>query len=98
MSTLTAFFSTSAKNRYQLEVPDSIRKIPDEYTLQSQKKGFKRYWTAEIEEKLAELVDAEERREEALKDTMRHVFHKFDQEWVVLSFFNPLFVSWNNYH
>jgi len=71
---------TPAKNRYQLEVPDSIRKIPDKYTLQSQKKGFKRYWTAEIEEKLAELVDAEERREEALKDTMRHVFHKFDQE------------------
>ncbi|XP_044184294.1 DNA mismatch repair protein Msh6-like isoform X1 [Acropora millepora] len=71
----------SAKNRFQLEVPDSIRKIPDEYTLQSQKKGFKRYWTAEIEDKLAELVNAEERREEALKDTMRHVFHKFDQEY-----------------
>lgn len=71
----------SAKNRYQLEVPDSIRKIPDEYTLQSQKKGFKRYWTAKIEDKLAELVNAEERREEALKDTMRHVFHKFDQEY-----------------
>lgn len=69
-----------AKNRFQLEIPDSIRKIPDEYTLQSQKKGFKRYWTAEIEDKLAELVNAEERREEALKDTMRHVFHKFDQE------------------
>ncbi|KAL9963214.1 hypothetical protein ACROYT_G032392 [Oculina patagonica] len=71
----------TAKNRYQLEVPDSIRKIPDEYTLQSQKKGFKRYWTSQIEEKLAEIVDAEERREEALKDTMRHVFHKFDQEY-----------------
>ena len=70
----------SAKNRYQLEVPDSVRKIPDKYTLQSQKKGFKRYWTSEIEEKLAELVEAEERREEALKDTMRRVFHKFDQE------------------
>ncbi|RMX47670.1 hypothetical protein pdam_00013626 [Pocillopora damicornis] len=71
----------SAKNRYQLEIPDSVRKIPDEYTLQSQKKGFKRYWTAAIEEKLAELVEAEERREEALKDTMRLVFHKFDQEY-----------------
>jgi len=71
----------SAKNRFQLEVPDSVRKIPDKYTLQSQKKGFKRYWTSEIEEKLAEMVDAEERREEALKDTMRHVFHKFDQEY-----------------
>lgn len=73
-------FLSPAKNRFQLEVPDSIRKIPDEYTLQSQKKGFKRYWTAEIEDKLAELVNAEERREEALKDTMRHVFHKFDLE------------------
>ncbi|KAJ7361885.1 DNA mismatch repair protein msh6 [Desmophyllum pertusum] len=71
----------TAKNRYQLEIPDSVRNIPDEYTLQSQKKGFKRYWTSDIQEKLAEIVDAEERREEALKDTMRYVFHKFDQEY-----------------
>lgn len=77
---ITLCCTISAKNRFQLEVPDSVRKIPDKYTLQSQKKGFKRYWTSEIEEKLAEMVDAEERREEVLKDTMRHVFHKFDQE------------------
>ena len=77
---ITLCCTTLAKNRFQLEVPDSVRKIPDKYTLQSQKKGFKRYWTSEIEEKLAEMVDAEERREEALKDTMRHVFHKFDKE------------------
>ena len=74
----------AAKNRFQLEVPDSVRKIPDKYTLQSQRKGFKRYWTAEIEEKLAEIIDAEERRDNALKDTARFVFRKFDEQLVLL--------------
>ncbi|XP_048590320.1 DNA mismatch repair protein Msh6-like [Nematostella vectensis] len=73
----------SAKNRYQLEIPESAlgRNTPDEYTLQSQKKGFRRFWTTEIEEKLAELTEAEERRDAALKDTMRNLFHRFDEHY-----------------
>nr|QIC49977.1 DNA mismatch repair protein Msh6-like protein [Actinia equina] len=73
----------SAKNRYQLEVPDSAlgKNTPDDYTLQSQRKGFRRYWTSEIEEHLADLMDAEDRRDVALKDTMRTIFQSFDEHY-----------------
>lgn len=70
------------KNRYQLEIPESVlaRNTPAEYELQSSKKGFKRYWTAEIVQLHEKLTDAEERRDSSLKDTMRKVFHQFDEK------------------
>lgn len=71
----------SAKNRYQIEVPESATSsVPDKYTLQSQRKGYKRYWTADIEATMVKLTSAEERRDHSLKDTMRTIFHKFDEE------------------
>lgn len=77
--TLT-FFGT-AKNRYQVEVPESLsRKIPDEYELTSQRKGFKRYQSPEIKKLFGRLVDAEERRDAAQKDTMRCIFEQFDKQ------------------
>ena len=39
-----------------------------------------RYWTKEIEGMLEKLVDAESRRDTALKDTMRSLFSSFDQQ------------------
>ena len=39
-----------------------------------------RYWTKEIEGMLEKLVDAESRRDAALKDTMRSLFSSFDQQ------------------
>ena len=74
----------SGRNRYQLEVPESAlaRYIPDEYELKSQRKGFRRYWTTETERLLAEMTDAEERKTDALKDTMRTVFHSFSEQYV----------------
>ena len=70
------------RNRFQLEVPLSAlaRNTPDDYDLKSQKKGFRRYWTSEIEDMLARMIDAEERRDAALKDTMRTIFHSFDSQ------------------
>lgn len=63
-----------------MEVPDAVAKsVPDEYELTSQKKGTKRYRTAEIERLLSELVAAEDRRDAALKDIMRRIFHSFDK-------------------
>lgn len=42
-----SFFGHDRK-RYQLEVPDSqVKKVNSSYELQSQRKGFKRYYTAE---------------------------------------------------
>uniref|UniRef100_H3B5L6 DNA mismatch repair protein n=3 Tax=Latimeria chalumnae TaxID=7897 RepID=H3B5L6_LATCH len=73
----------TAKNRYQMEIPESVaeRHIPEEYELKSTKKGFKRYWTREIEKMLSDLVHAEERRDAALKDCMRRLFYNFDQNY-----------------
>ncbi|XP_077341732.1 DNA mismatch repair protein Msh6 isoform X1 [Lithobates pipiens] len=76
----------TAKNRYQMEMPESVteRNLPEEYELKSTKKGYKRYWTKTIEKLFGELVNAEERRDAALKDCMRRLFYNFDKnckEW-----------------
>ncbi|NXV10313.1 MSH6 protein, partial [Cettia cetti] len=70
----------TGKNRYQLEIPESAisRNLPEEYELRSSRKGYKRYWTKEIEKMLAAMVSAEERRDAALKDCMRRLFYNFD--------------------
>ena len=39
-----------------------------------------RYWTKEIEGMLERLVEAEGKRDAALKDTMRSLFSSFDQQ------------------
>ncbi|XP_068009766.1 DNA mismatch repair protein Msh6 isoform X2 [Melanerpes formicivorus] len=71
----------AGKNRYQMEIPESVvsRRLPEEYELKSSRKGYKRYWTKEIEKMLAAMVNAEERRDAALKDCMRRLFYNFDQ-------------------
>ncbi|NXW79941.1 MSH6 protein, partial [Hirundo rustica] len=71
----------TGKNRYQLEIPESAvsRNLPEEYELRSSRKGYKRYWTKEIEKMLAAMVNAEERRDAALKDCMRRLFYNFDK-------------------
>lgn len=71
----------TGKNRYQMEIPESAisRKLPEEYELRSSRKGYKRYWTKEIERMLAAMVNAEERRDAALKDCMRRLFYNFDK-------------------
>ncbi|XP_071491838.1 DNA mismatch repair protein Msh6-like [Diadema antillarum] len=76
-------FWGTAKNRFQMEIPESAlsRRTPEEYELQSSKKGFKRYWTPTIQKLLSDLINAEERRDSALKDSMRRVFHKFDEHY-----------------
>ncbi|XP_067901328.1 DNA mismatch repair protein Msh6 [Heterodontus francisci] len=73
----------SAKNRYQLEVPESIadRHVPEEYELKSTKKGYKRYWTKPIEKLLDTMNNAEERRDVALQDCMRRLFCNFDKNY-----------------
>ncbi|GFR92090.1 DNA mismatch repair protein Msh6 [Elysia marginata] len=69
----------TAKNRYQIEVPETaLKNIPHQYELMSSKKGAKRFRTSDIEEMLAELTDAEDRKDTCLKDIMRRIFHNFD--------------------
>jgi DNA mismatch repair protein MSH6 len=41
-------FHGTDKKRYQIEIPESqVKKVGPGYELQSQRKGFKRYYTAE---------------------------------------------------
>lgn len=67
-----------------MEIPESALRsnTPNDYHLKSQKKGFKRYQSNVIENLVEDLVAAEERRDAALKDTMREIFNKFDKELV----------------
>lgn len=73
----------TGKNRYQMEVPDSIseRNIPEEYEVKSTKKGWKRYVTKETERLFSELQGFEEKRDAALKDCMRRLFYNFDKNY-----------------
>ncbi|XP_030628388.1 DNA mismatch repair protein Msh6 [Chanos chanos] len=73
----------TGRNRYQMEVPDSIsdRNIPEEYEVRSTKKGWKRYSTPETERLFSELQSWEEKRDAALKDCMRRLFYNFDKNY-----------------
>lgn len=73
----------TGRNRFQMEVPDSVseRNIPEEYKVKSTKKGWKRYWTREIERLFSELQSLEEKRDAALKDCMRRLFYNFDKNY-----------------
>lgn len=77
MQTIT--YWGNGRNRYQLEIPDSAlaRHTPDDYNLTSQRKGFRRYRTEDIDDWVEELTAAEERRDVALRDTMRSVLASF---------------------
>ena len=60
---------------------DALRKsTPEDYHLKSQKKGYKRFYTDFIVKMIEQLTQAEERRDNALNDTLRSIFNKFDQQ------------------
>jgi hypothetical protein len=47
---------TNVRDRYQLEVPESAAsRMPSKYALKSQRKGFRRYSTAQLDEMIDEL-------------------------------------------
>ncbi|CAG0884130.1 unnamed protein product [Cyprideis torosa] len=73
-------FVGTAKNRYQLEVPETAaRRASDDYHFTSQRKGFRRFVTTETKALLSRKEAAEERRAEALRDIARRIFKHFDQ-------------------
>lgn len=77
------YWGTKKDDRFQLEIPESAvqSKQPKEYELKSRKKGYKRFHTPTIRDLLARLTRAEDRKTEALKDQMRRIFHKFDEDY-----------------
>ena len=80
-----AFIGTT-KNRYQLEIPMSqLKKVGSGYELQSQRKGFKRYYTAEGRKFLSRQMAAEDLRDRILKDLNRRIFAKFSEKFEMWS-------------
>ncbi|GAB9474997.1 DNA mismatch repair protein msh6 [Globisporangium polare] len=77
------YWGAKKEDRFQLEVPESVvnAKQPKEYELKSRKKGYKRFHTPVIRDLLAQLASAEARKDEALKDQTRKVFHQFDEDY-----------------
>ncbi|XP_012286624.1 probable DNA mismatch repair protein Msh6 [Orussus abietinus] len=68
------------RKRYQIEVPETqMKKVGPGYELQSQRKGYKRYYTAEAKELLSRQINAEEHRDKVLKDLNRRIFAKFSE-------------------
>lgn len=76
------FILSLGKNRNQLEIPEGALRstTPNDYHLSSSKKGFKRFVSDTIKELNEKLSATEDRRDAALKDTMRSIFNKFDKE------------------
>lgn len=75
----------TGRNRYQLEVPDrAVKNATSEHELLGQRKGFKKYWTAEIKRMLNAVLEAEDSRDATLRDIMRRIFAKFSDELVHL--------------
>ncbi|TMS36353.1 hypothetical protein L596_003539 [Steinernema carpocapsae] len=73
-----SFYGTG-KNRYTLEIPDSVAAcLNDEYELKSQRKGFRRFTTSESELLFTSLLEAEDERDKIRLDLLRRVFADFD--------------------
>lgn len=72
----------TGRNRYQLEVPDrAVKNATSEHELLGQRKGFKKYWTAEIKRMLNAVLEAEDSRDATLRDIMRRIFAKFSDDY-----------------
>lgn len=77
----------SDRKRYEIEVPESNAKRADQrYSLEGQRKGAKpvrRFSTEETRQYLKEMLQAEEQRNNVLKDLLRRMFEKFSNEYKV---------------
>ncbi|CAN6166912.1 unnamed protein product [Urochloa humidicola] len=73
------------KDMYLIEVPEDLGgSVPENYELQSTKKGFYRYWTPELKELISELSKAEAEKESKLKGILQNLIQLFVEhhsEW-----------------
>jgi len=74
----------TGRNRYQMEIPENkCKSLPDDFELTSSRKGYKRYQSSLLKSLVAELTDFETKRDQALRDTMKCLFKKFDEHYNV---------------
>ncbi|CAD6196340.1 unnamed protein product [Caenorhabditis auriculariae] len=77
-------FSGTGRNRYQMEIPDTI-KPSSKFEMKGQRKKFKRYMTDDLQELIEELGAAERSRDALAEDATRKMFELFDlrrEEWI----------------
>nr|XP_002126574.3 DNA mismatch repair protein Msh6 [Ciona intestinalis]XP_018666811.1 DNA mismatch repair protein Msh6 [Ciona intestinalis] len=76
-------YKGTGNKRYQLELPADVasRKLPNDYVISGQRKGFKSFRTPKVDCLLKEMEDAETRRDTAQADTMSIVFREFDKDF-----------------
>lgn len=73
-------YVTVGKDTYLLEVPENlISAIPQNYELRSSKKGYFRYWTAEIKKYISELSRAEAEKESKLQGILLKLMEQFSE-------------------
>ncbi|XP_022661768.1 DNA mismatch repair protein Msh6-like isoform X2 [Varroa jacobsoni] len=74
-------YTGTGRTAYQLEVPETAasKADPSKHIFKGQRKGFRRYSTAESERFCAKLLEAQDAREAAGKDMMRRIFVAFDE-------------------
>lgn len=75
------------KNRFEIEVPaNAVKKANDQFQLEGQRKGknpASRYTTEKSRQLRSEMMQAEEQRDNVLKDLLRRMFERFSNEYEV---------------
>ncbi|CAJ0567662.1 unnamed protein product, partial [Mesorhabditis spiculigera] len=72
-----AAYCGTGRNRFQLELPDSL-KMSDDFDLAGRRKGYARYYTPDLRELIEQLGSAEATRDNLRADKTRRVFADFD--------------------
>jgi len=71
------YFGT-ARNRYQIQVPEAyLKNVPDEYRIETARKGYKRFYTPTIDKYFSELTCLEEKLKKILDGIMSKIFEQF---------------------
>ncbi|VDM56221.1 unnamed protein product [Angiostrongylus costaricensis] len=81
MHDLEVTYFGSGKNRFQMEIPESVNP-PRYYEFKSRRKGFNRYSTEELEELIEEVIKAEAYKDLQIEDATRRVFSDFDSRHI----------------
>ncbi len=79
---ITFFTPKNGKDKYQLEVAESVlesRDAPSSWRFLGKRKGFRRYHTPKIKSLLDKLEPAELEKADALQDFVRALFAEFDK-------------------
>ncbi len=79
------YHPNNSKEKYQLQVPAAfLADVPRSWVVKSQTKACTRYWTGEIERIQKPLAEAEETKNQILRDMLRTTlmsFDKFSEKW-----------------